>query len=83
MQMVEYERIRTLAEKAEAARNYVRALGMMNTPADYEKRIASDAQYRLAQDAAAAADKAYREAMDRLTPDQLNDLVHMHNQHST
>lgn len=81
--MIDYEHIRELAEKAESARAYVQALGQMNAPTGYEERIKSDAQYRLAKDAADAADRAYRDVMDRLTPDQLNELVHSHNQNST
>lgn len=77
---MDYERIRGLAEKVASAQNYARTLGVMNTPTDYKERIASDAQYRLAQDALAAAEKEYRDAMGHLSADELNELVHSHNQ---
>jgi hypothetical protein len=77
--MVDYERIRGLAEKVARAQNYARNLGAMNTPTDLKARIAGDAQYRLAQDALAAAEKEYWDAMGHLSADELNELVHLHN----
>ena len=80
---LDYEHIRKLAEKRAAASQYVQALGMMNaygrTP---EEQIKASAQYRLASNAAAAADREYQDAMGVLTPDELNELVHEHNKNS-
>lgn len=79
---MDYEHIKQLAEKRAAASEYVLALGMMNAGNTLEERIARDAQYRLAQDALAKAESEYRNAMDKLSADDLTELVREHNQKS-
>lgn len=80
---LDYEHIRKLAEKRAFAAQYVQGLGMMNSAGRKpEDQIKMSAQYQLANDALSAADRAYREAMDKLSPDELNELVHEHNKNS-
>lgn len=80
--MADFERISELAEKKAAAGLCMNHLGAMNSATDPQKKIAQHAQYQIAQDAWWAADKAYHEAINKLTPDELNDLVHWQNQKS-
>jgi hypothetical protein len=68
-------RILELAQAKAQAENFVNMLGMVNTPTDLNERIASDARYRLAVDAAMKADAEYREAISNLTPGELQELA--------
>jgi hypothetical protein len=68
------EHIQELAKRRAEAQDHVNALGMMGTPSDLAARVASDARYRLAQDALARADREYRAAINALTTEQLIDL---------
>lgn len=63
--------IRELNERRIAARNRVDALGIRNTPKDYDKRLATDAQYALSYDAWMAAERDYRNALAGMTTDEL------------
>jgi hypothetical protein len=62
-----YELNRKRAEAAETLSN----LAQMNTPTKYEERMAANAAYRLALDASTRAEADYREAMNRLSTDEL------------
>ena len=53
----------------------VQALGLGNTPTKYEDRLKSDAQYRLAQDAADRAEREYRDALAKLSTDDLMTIL--------
>ena len=50
---------------------FVQTLGLQNTPTRYEDRLKSDAQYRLAQDAADRAEREYWDALAKLSTDDL------------
>ena len=63
--------IRELNKLRIAARSRVNALGMRNQPVDYDKRLAADAQYALSYDAWMKAERDYRDAMSRMTTDEL------------
>lgn len=76
---MDYEHIKQLAERRASAQRRVHNLGIMNTADTVEKRIAADVQYRLARDAADAAEREYQELMRGLSAADLEQLVHLHN----
>lgn len=53
------------AEKAAIQEEYVRGLGLMNTPTTFEKKVDSDATYRLATDIMYRYQKEYRDLFDK------------------
>jgi hypothetical protein len=66
------DKIVELAKKRAAANEYLRNLGMMNAwGRTHEETVARSAQYQMANDAAYAADVAYRDAIAGLSADEL------------
>ncbi len=62
-----------LAEASAAAARYYQLLGMQNTYGQTaEDRVASAARYRMAQDAWMKADQEYRDAVAKLSADELS-----------
>lgn len=67
--------IHELNRKRIEGRAYVDGLGMMNTPKDYDKRLAADSRYAFAMDALQADEAEYRKAMAGMSADQLRELA--------
>ena len=64
-------RILELNERRCQAQEHVHMLGMMNTPVDYDAKIAADARYKLAKDAWMRAEAEYQKELARLSTDAL------------
>ena len=69
------EMIYDLARRRTEAQMYVAALGVRNTPTNYEDRIKTDIQYRLAMDALNRAEADYAAALSGLTSAELQALA--------
>jgi hypothetical protein len=64
------EHVRQLNLRRIEARQRIHSLGVMNTPLNADKRLASDALYALAHDALTEAEVAYATALRLLSPDE-------------
>jgi hypothetical protein len=70
------DQILDLAQARAKARTRLQALGMMNAAGrSLEEEVAASAQYQLAADAAAKADRDYQDAIRSLSAAELNELA--------
>lgn len=71
MTTIDHKQIRRLAEQCARAERHLKALSGANVPCEIDKQIAQDAEYQLALSACVAAARAYHEAINRLSPEEL------------
>ena len=70
--MATQEEVIELAKARSAAMQQYAFLQACNTPTDYVERVALDARYKLTEAAFFKADRAYQDAINSLTADQLS-----------
>lgn len=63
--------IRELNQRRSEAALWVKMLGMVNQPIDYEERLKLDARYRLAMDASQRAEREYNAALAAMSSEYL------------